>query len=106
MKITGWTDWENRLYEELPYEIYGEAFLIVAKEIRNRGIKFSGIYHQNGDLGVPIIDNKWRFEVSQRSWGHLMFIAYPDEVHDCDGWVWMVPTDMVLPNEDDYRETE
>lgn len=107
MKVTGWTWWENPEYEDLPNELYDEAKTCVAKELLEHGYKFTGDYHQNGDYGVPIIDNKYLFMTSMRVWGHMMVRAYPDEIDDSDGygyteWAWMVPDgqDMVLPEEE------
>lgn len=106
MKITGWTWWENPEYEDLPNELYDEAKSCVVEELRKHGYKFTGSYHQNGDFGVPIIDDVWLFQVSQRTWGNLMVTAYPDEIDDSDGygyteWAWTVPDGktMVVPKD-------
>jgi hypothetical protein len=106
MKVTGWTWWENHEYLDLDEAKYAEAYAHVADEMRKQGYKFTGNYHQNGDFGVPIIDDIWLFQVSQRTWGNLMVTAYPDEIDDSDGygycqWAWVVPDgqDMVLPEE-------
>lgn len=118
MKVTGWTWWENPDYKDLsligsspPFEDrWDEAKELIAKEIRDRGYKFTGGYHQNGDFGAPIIDNEWLFMASQRAWGHMMVRAYPDEIDDSDGygyckWAWIVPEgeEMITPKEEDYE---
>lgn len=119
MKITGWTWYDNPEYKDmfppgeqrlLPHS-YDYIKQLIASELREHGYKFSGQYHQYGDFGAPIIDNEWIFQVSQRSWGHIMVLAYPDEIDNADGygyceWAWMAPMDMVLPNEEHYRETK
>lgn len=106
MKVTGWTDWENPRYEELSSELYDEAKEVVIFELRKQGYKFTGGYHQLGDSGVPIIDDKYRFECSQRAWGAIMAKAYPEEIDDTDGygyctWAWNKPdgVEMVVPGE-------
>lgn len=115
MKVTGWTWYENPDYKDMapvggpfPFEDrWGEVRDLVAKEIRDRGYRFTGDYHQNGDFGAPIIDGEWLFMVSQRSWGHMMVRAYPEEHDPSDSlayckWAWTAPGDMVLPREEDY----
>lgn len=103
MKVTGWTDWSDETYEELPDHLYEEAYGVVAAELSLRGYKFTGCYHQNGDYGVPIIDDKWKFTASQRTWGGIMVDAYPCEIDDSDNmgyvvWAWVAPEPMVIPN--------
>lgn len=107
MKVTGWTDWEDPRYmssDESGLDLFGLLRDVVIEEISERGYKFTGEYHQNGDFGVPIIDNKWRFEVTQRSWGGIMKAAYPDEVSDYIEWAWTPPDgeEMIIPRVEDY----
>ena len=111
MKVTGWTDLEDGRYPHDPADDSMETFIearnAVIDEIRKHGYKFSGIYHQDGMTGVPIIDDNWLFGVSQRSWGQIMAEAYPDQVDDSDGygyitWAWMAPEPMVIPKEEEY----
>ena len=109
MKITGWTNWDDPNYAEYAAGSMAEVEArddILIKEIREHGYKFTGDYHQNGDYGVPIIDDTWIYRASQRSWGHIMAFAYPDEIDNSDGmgyvaWAWSVPEGqkMVVPNE-------
>lgn len=119
MKVTGWTWYENPDYADMnpiggpfPFEhCMEEVKEVIATELRNKGYKFTGDYHQNGDFGAPIIDNKWIFMTSQRSWGHMMVRAYPDEIYNDDGlgyckWAWSAPEDMVLPKPEDYHEAK
>lgn len=106
MKVTGWTDWYVSTYEEVPNDLFCEAKEAVIDEMRERGYKFSGVYHQNGEFGTPIIDGQYLFLCSQRTWGDIMAKAYPDEINDSDGrgyvvWAWNKPdgADMVVPGE-------
>lgn len=103
MKVTGWTWWDNPEYEDMfpigpdrDCDKFEEVGALVVSEMRSNGYKFSGTYHQGGDFGVPIIDGKWLYQCSCRSWGHIMAMAYPDEIDDRDGygyvkWAWMNP---------------
>lgn len=101
MKVTGWTYWEDDRYEEIPNDVFDLVWGIVGSELRAHGYQFTGSYHQNGDFGTPIIDDKWKFTLSQRSWGELIADAYP-EICDGDGmdyilWAWMPPEPMIIP---------
>ena len=101
MKITGWTEWDDPNYQELwPIGDTSSTFAkeyavrkLIAEELRRCGYKFTGGYHQNGEFGVPVIDDKWRYQCSQRVWGGIMAMAYPEEIDDTDGmgyveWAW------------------
>ena len=108
MKVTGWTDWDDPVYRDIDssgYNKWDEAREIVIEELRNRGYRFSGFYHQYGDCGVPVIDNAYLFEVTQRSWGFIMQDAYPDEVSSYLEWAWDIPegVEMVVPRVEDYE---
>ena len=115
MKIIGWTDWQvkediNSKYEAMNPKTWAdteEIEKIIADELRDKGYKFTGDYHQNGDFGVPIFDNDMVYQCTQRSWGGIMLMAYPDEIDDTDGlgytdWAWISPKPMVIPNNSDY----
>ena len=105
MRIIGWTEWDNPKYERLypqTYEEYLQVEEAITNELRSKGYKFTGDYHQNGDFGVPILDNGMVYQCTQRCWGEIMASAYPDEVDDSDGygyckWAWTPPEDMVAP---------
>lgn len=96
MKVTGWTYWHNFDYEDavkagLSYEFVQNC---VAEYIKQHGIKFCGGYHQTGDYGAPIIDNKYVFRASFRGWGATMAKAL--DLPDIDGmaycdWAWSTP---------------
>lgn len=113
MKITGWTWYDNPEYEEMfPLEKRRECDCwdeiknvekLIANELRKCGYKFTGSYHQDGDYGAPIIDDKWVYQCSCRTWGHIMVMAYPEEIDNSDGygytlWAWIPPSEMIVPN--------
>lgn len=80
MKVIRWTAWDNKHCDD----IEGKDEIIkmseaVAKELREKGYHFDGSYHQNGDYGVPVLDNGKYFQVTQRLWGEVMAMAYPEE---------------------------
>ena len=98
MKVTKWTyfgnglpiicNWEVVHTADIPHEYYERVRQAVVEELRNNNYHFSGDYHQNGDFGCPIIDNKYSFEVSVREWGDIMAEAYPNEdytIYDSKG---------------------
>ena len=115
MKIIGWTDWDNQEYEEM-FPLGGkhtwrdkeEVERIIAEELRSKGYKFTGDYHQNGDHGAPVFDNGKIYKGFQREWASIMADAYPDEIDNSDGfgycckWAWIPPVDeeMVVPDKD------
>lgn len=124
MKIIGWTDWHfygfseehdaNYEYKEMEPKTIAEMKeieTIIAQELCNKGYKFDGNYHQNGDFGVPIFDTGEVYQCTFRGWGRIMAQAYPDEIDNSDGmgycdWAWIAPVPMVVPNNDDYKEGE
>ena len=103
MKVTGWTWWDNPEYKDMfpigdntDWDKIDHVEKLVAAEMRANGYKFTGTYHQNGDFGVPIIDDKWLYQCSCRTWGYIMVMAYPEEIDDKDGygyvqWAWSNP---------------
>lgn len=79
---------------------------VVILELRKHNYHFTGQSHQNYDFGCPIIDDKYIYCLSQRSWGSLMYRAFPDEDYSKykDGceyikWAWITPVDSdeILP---------
>lgn len=119
MKIIGWTDYSNPKYENMfpfggtqTWQEVNKVEELIAKEVREKGYKFTGDYHQNGDYGAPVFDNGKMYKGSQRDWGGIMAMAYPEEhVHDgyeyCR-WAWICPADedFILPSENERIETE
>ena len=104
MRITGWTYAEDNRYEEMfdgaQQEYCGKShddiILIIAKELKGNNYRFDGRYHQNGDYGVPVFENKWKYVCTFRTWGKIMAKAYPEEIDNTDGfgyvkWAWSVP---------------
>lgn len=116
MKITGWTWCGNPQYEEIngtwavgEHPVDRDVIRpLIVDELRKRGYKFCGFYHQGGDYGTPIIDGKYTVLYSYRSWGGIMADAY--EIQDEDGtaycaWAWMPPDgeESIFPNPTDYE---
>lgn len=114
-KIVGWTRYDDPDHEELfpigepvPWEWHDEIEEMIVTEIRSKGYKFSGFYHQGGEYGCPLFDNgKW-YGTTFRSWGWIMAMAYPDSVHLPEEssyveWAWTPPEEEVYPNPDDYK---
>ena len=102
MKVTDWTDWDNEKYEELPNKMSKEAFDAVVDEVREKGYKFSGYTHQQNRLGCPILDNKYRYNVSCRMWGDIMAHAYglyKDEEDDMAYVYWAWTPNCIGKNE-------
>lgn len=110
MKITGWTWYGNPDYKEMfPIEEQATSWdeiqkveTMIANELRSKGYKFTGSYHQGGDYGAPVIDDTWVFQCSCRTWGGIMAMAYPDEIDNSDGygytvWAWLPPEEMIVP---------
>lgn len=50
----------------------------VIKHCKEKGIRFSADYHQYGDYGVPIIDDKYMYYTFARTWGRIMAEADND----------------------------
>lgn len=102
MKVTGWTYWGNEKYwpcDDLSSPEWEKARQAVIEEIRKNGCKLCGYSHQDPEVcGVPIIDEKYRFEVSMRSWGRIMAEAYGNMgMTDYCEWAWDNPEPEVLP---------
>lgn len=103
MKITGWTSFEDEQYQDIDkmtHDEFIEATDLVVNEIRSHGYKFHGGRHQEGYC--PIIDDKWLYGVSMRSWGAIMQRAYDLPNEDGLGyviWAWTTPENEkeVLP---------
>ena len=109
MRVTGWTSWDNPAFQEMfpdggrySAEEDNEVRKLIARELRKNGYKFTGQYHQNGDFGVPIIDNEKVYQCSQRTWGEIMVMAYPDDPNNPNycSWAWETHKvgESVLPN--------
>ena len=77
MKVVRWTEWNDDYHFD--YKDIEEVSKAVAAELRSKGYHFDGHYHQNGDYGVPVLDDGRFVQVTQRSWGGIMAMAYPEE---------------------------
>lgn len=75
-KIPIWLN-ENKVKE---YEsILSEMLDCLIKHCKEKGIRFSADYHQYGDYGVPIVDNKYMYFTFARTWGWIMAMADDDK---------------------------
>ena len=78
MKVTGWTSWDDPDYKEMfPRGSkwiwdYDDVEDVVANEIRKQGYKISGFLHKNKEFCTPIIDGKYKFNVSEHLWDTIM----------------------------------
>ena len=95
MQVTNWIDWGKGTYmpiEDSPYH-WEDVMMAVADALRENGYAFSGSYHQSGKNGVPIIDGKWRYEVSMRTWGRTMALARGGEYDEMAyaNYAWELP---------------
>lgn len=74
-KIPMYTDEDKaKFYEDIQVEM--ETCII--NHCKEKGIRFSADYHQNGDYGVPIVDNKYMYFTFARTWGWIMAQADDD----------------------------
>ena len=80
MKVIKWTAWDDKHNDDLSSKEEIEKYSVaVIKELRDKGYHFGAGYHQNGEHGVPVLDNGIYFQVSQRLWGEIMAKAFPEE---------------------------
>ena len=112
MKIIGWTDYDNPDYPEMrdDHPEMDTVFKTIADELKAKGYKFNGYYHQGGDYGVPVFDDGTKFSCTFRTWGGIMALAYPDEIDNAKGlgyveWAWTIPAGQELkpPRPEDYK---
>lgn len=75
-KIPIWLD-EDKVkgYES----ILSEMLECLIKHCKEKEIRFSADYHQYGDYGVPIIDNKYMYYTFARTWGWVMAMVDDDK---------------------------
>lgn len=92
MKITAWTSYEKAKQKYIdPNEIkeltdiYNQMQDTVIKHCKEKEIRFSGDYHQYGEYGIPIIDDKYILFCTSREWGWIM--AQADENNDSMGYL-------------------
>lgn len=97
MQVTGWTYWGNDHYKDLGDMTSVEfeaAEIAVKNELKEKGYKFTGSTHQYSDGCCPIIDNKYTYSVSMRTWGRIIAEAYDLPNEDGFGyvkWAWSPP---------------
>ena len=97
MTVTGWTYWNDDRYltiDDMTNEEFHEAREAVKNEIKAKGYKISGASHQYINYCTPIIDNKFLYGVSMRSWGAIMQEAYDipnDNGYGYVVWAWTHP---------------
>ena len=95
MVITDWVSCDEEGYislDDLPREKFEKLWDFVVEEVRKHGYKFTGTMHQYAYS--PVIDNKYLFSVSMRSWGAIMQEAYNLPNEDGFGyvlWAWCTP---------------
>ena len=94
-KVIGWTNYDNEKYPcfDGSDDEYAAAYSAVVDEIRAKGYRFSGDYHQEGESGCPVLNDGTLFILSMRGWGALMSeavdpdnserMAYMDWYMDC-----------------------
>ena len=88
-QVIGWTNYDNRKYPAFNGRIeeYVAARNAIIDELREKGFRFSGDYHQYGDSGCPILNDGTCFTVSSREWGAIMAEAL--YVDNSDGFAYM-----------------
>lgn len=74
VKVIGWTKYSEYCRDWFSEDSEGreQAELAVMNEIKSRGFKFGGNYHQNGEYGCPVMTGGAVFMVSMRHWGDIM----------------------------------
>lgn len=106
MKVTGWTSWDNKqkAKREIPNSKFDEAKLTVIEALREGNYHFTGFMHQSDANCVPIIDDTYRFQVSQRTWGEIMYLAFPKEDYskyeqnfEYAKWAWICDEEEIIP---------
>lgn len=75
-KIPMWLD-EDKIKEY--NSLLSEMETCIINHCKEKGIRFSADYHQCGDYGVPIIDNKYMYFTFARTWGWIMAQADNDD---------------------------
>ena len=112
MKVVKWTEWSDEHFDDIESKEELDAMAdAVIEELRKTNYHFDGSYHQNGDYGVPVLDNGKYFQVTQRTWGGVMAMAYPEEFDNPEGpynyIVWYLgqgdQDEYIFPEGDDYE---
>jgi hypothetical protein len=66
-------------------EILNKIEECIIKHCKEKGIRFSADYHQYGEFGIPIIDDRFMYMGFARTWGYVMAMA--DEIDDEMGYL-------------------
>ena len=81
-----WSDVNDKIptfVDEDRAKSYADTLNVIEKCIiehcKEKGIRFSADYHQYGDYGIPIIDNRFMYMGFARTWGWIMAMADGDE---------------------------
>ena len=103
MKLIGWTQWFDPNYSECVENIE-LAIEVTIAYMKEKGLKFSGPYHQDGRHGVTVFDNNEKLCVSQRRWGGLMADVMDldmFELFSYTAWAWYCPggEEEIFPDE-------
>lgn len=78
-KLPTFTD-EDKVTEYM--NILLEMEKCVIEHCREKGIRFSADYHQYGNYGIPIVDNKYMYYTFARTWGWIMAMVDDDKSDD------------------------
>ena len=112
MKVIKWTEWSDEHFDDIESKEELDAMAdAVVEELRKTNYHFDGSYHQNGDYGVPVLDNGKYFQVTQRVWGEVMVMAYPEEFDNPEApynyIVWYLGpgnhSEYIYPEGDNYE---
>ena len=74
-KIPMWLD-EDKVKEY--NSLLSEMETCIIEHCKEKGIRFSSDYHQYGDFGIPIIDDRFMYMGFARTWGWIMAQADND----------------------------
>ena len=85
-EVIGWTEYDNTAYPP-HYGDGGAVSRAIAAEIRNKGYRFGGNYHQEGETGAPVLSDGTIVRYSMRTWGAVMADAW--NVDNSDGMAYM-----------------
>lgn len=98
-------DAESKEKREKLIAISEECYDVLVKRCKEKGIKFDGGYHQNGDYGCPVFETEFgalKDDFTFRAWGQVMADAgFAKSYID---WAWNSPGKSVMPNEVEDKE--
>ena len=101
-KIIGWCKWSNKYrdWETVHGGDHG-AYVALINEIRKRKYKFGGTYHQQGEFGCPVMEDKTVYLMTQRAWGDVMADVWGGDycAYAWGGDMGKVPDEAAIPDE-------